>query len=114
MTEKTYTQKRWSLTDLFKSIDSPDLQVALEELEKLVAGFEPRRADLSAKIGSEDFLSVIRQLAVRKTCQELVECNAGAFVLLLLEQLESRFVVFTIRAIRNWQLTGHCASTSAN
>ena len=32
MTEKTYTQKRWSLTDLFESIDSPDLQVALEEL----------------------------------------------------------------------------------
>jgi oligoendopeptidase F len=62
MTEKTYTQKRWSLTDLFESIDSPDLQVALEELEKLVADFEPRRADLSAEISSEDFLNVIRQL----------------------------------------------------
>jgi oligoendopeptidase F len=62
MTEEIYTQKRWSLSDLFESIDSPDTHAALDELENKVASFEPRRSELNAEISSADFLNIIRQL----------------------------------------------------
>lgn len=56
-----YTQKRWSLDDLFPSHDSPQLQQAFTDLENRVGEFEKTREKLSPEISEETFLTIIKQ-----------------------------------------------------
>jgi oligoendopeptidase F len=59
----TYTQSRWSLTDLFPTKGGPEIQAVMDELESLVTGFEAFRPRLNAEIGLEEFLELIGHLA---------------------------------------------------
>ncbi len=58
----TYTQKRWSLSDLFPSHDSPEFEGAMESLEKAVAAFEENRPKLSGDIDEKTFQGIIKEL----------------------------------------------------
>jgi oligoendopeptidase F len=57
-----YQQKRWSLTELFPAPDSPAIDIAFDQVKKLVSQFESRRDELIDEISSETFLSIIRDL----------------------------------------------------
>ena len=57
---KTYTQSPWSLTDLYPSHDSPEMEAAFAELESKVASFEALRPRLVADISQQAFLDLIR------------------------------------------------------
>jgi oligoendopeptidase F len=58
----TYTLSRWDLSELFSARDGEDMQAALAELERMAAAFEARRAQLSAQISVQDFLSLVTDL----------------------------------------------------
>ncbi len=60
-TVKRYTQKRWSLTDIYSN---PDVKIkaAFADLEKMVTEFERRRAILKEDISSSDFMATIHAL----------------------------------------------------
>ena len=57
-----YTQTEWSLSPLFPSQDSQEMEAAFSELEKMVAEFETQREQLSPEIPTDDFMSMIREL----------------------------------------------------
>jgi len=59
---QTYTQKAWSLTDLFSARDGDDMKAAFDELESKVADFESHRENLSVDLSSDDFLAIISDL----------------------------------------------------
>jgi oligoendopeptidase F len=59
---KTYTQKRWSLSDLFPNHDSPEFKGAMESLEGAVAAFEENRPKLSGDIDEKSFQGMIKEL----------------------------------------------------
>ena len=40
MSSNTYKQERWSLADLFDSLDSPEVEQSRQELETILSGFE--------------------------------------------------------------------------
>ena len=61
---KTYTQKAWSLTDLFPAADSQELKAAIKELETRAAALETKRPLLTDKISQQEFLSLINELEV--------------------------------------------------
>ena len=60
--EKTFTQTRWSLDDLFPSIDSPELEAAFKSLADKVTFFESFRTQLNENLEFSEFLKIIRQL----------------------------------------------------
>ncbi|HMD89735.1 MAG TPA: M3 family oligoendopeptidase [Anaerolineaceae bacterium] len=60
--EKTYTQSRWSLADLFPSIDSPELESAFKSLADQVNMFEAIRPQLNENMEPSEFLKIIQQL----------------------------------------------------
>ncbi|MBN1146049.1 MAG: M3 family oligoendopeptidase [Anaerolineales bacterium] len=62
MMTQTYQQTRWKLSDLFEASDSPDMQAAFSDLERMVTEFEARRAQLTPDIAAAVFLEIIRQL----------------------------------------------------
>ncbi len=57
----TYTQKRWSLEDLFPGIDSPELEKGFGNLDKLVTTFEKNRSALKPQLSSEEFMKIVHQ-----------------------------------------------------
>ena len=59
---KTYTQKRWSLADLFPAPNSPEMKKAFEDLEKAAAAFEKKRPLLTDTISQADFMTVVHDL----------------------------------------------------
>lgn len=59
---KIYTQSAWSLSDLFPSHDSPEMQRAFAELEAKTTAFEAVRAELSPDLSAARFLEMLRQL----------------------------------------------------
>ena len=59
---QTVEPSRWSLADLYPSGDSPEMQAAFDELEKLVAAFETCRPELTANISMEKFQQVVSDL----------------------------------------------------
>jgi oligoendopeptidase F len=62
---KTYTQSPWSLSDLFPSHDSPEMEAAFTELESIVANFETLRPLLVDEIPADTFLDLLhRQEAI--------------------------------------------------
>ena len=56
---KTYTQKRWSLADIYPSADGKEIKAAFADLEKKVTEFEKKRPLLNDGISTADFLAVI-------------------------------------------------------
>ncbi len=56
---KTYTQKRWSLADIYPSADGKEIKAAFADLEKKVTEFEKKRSLLNDSISTADFLAVI-------------------------------------------------------
>ena len=59
---KTYTEKRWSLGDLFSGHESPEFKKALESLEKAVSNFEEQRSKLTDEIDESTFQGFIKEL----------------------------------------------------
>jgi oligoendopeptidase F len=60
MVPLAYRSTPWSLSDLFESQSSPDMQAALTQVEALVAQFETHRERLHTEISTEVFLSVVK------------------------------------------------------
>ncbi|HEX7976654.1 MAG TPA: M3 family oligoendopeptidase [Anaerolineales bacterium] len=60
----TYTQSRWSLSDLFSSFDGPDIQEAFDDLDARVTRFEGERTQLSKDIPVSEFLEIVREIEV--------------------------------------------------
>jgi len=58
----TYTQKTWSLADLFPAADSRELKEAFKELETRAAALESKRPLLTNKISQKEFMDVISEL----------------------------------------------------
>jgi len=58
----TYPQTRWSLADLFPSVEGSEFQNALGELEKQVAVFEAIRPQLSEDLPVETFVGFLKQM----------------------------------------------------
>ena len=58
----TFEKDRWSLDDLFSSGDSPEMEAAVSELEKLVSAFENFREALVDDISLETLMQIIRDL----------------------------------------------------
>ncbi|HEX2698322.1 MAG TPA: oligoendopeptidase F, partial [Anaerolineales bacterium] len=56
----TYTQTKWSLTDLFSGYDSPELEAAFDKVEEQVTSFEGVRGKLKPEMEAEQFLEVVR------------------------------------------------------
>lgn len=59
-----YVQKKWNLGDLFPAQDSPEMEKAFKELEKLVAEFESHRDQLTETISMEEFMGLVSQYEV--------------------------------------------------
>jgi oligoendopeptidase F len=59
-----YEQKKWNLGDLFPAQDSPEMEKAFKELEKLVAAFESHRDQLTETISMEEFMELVSQYEV--------------------------------------------------
>ncbi len=57
-----YTQSPWSLADLFPSHDGPEAQAAFTNLEKMVAGIETCRPQLTDNIPFSTFMDIIYRL----------------------------------------------------
>lgn len=57
---QTYAVKKWDLSELFPSFDSPELEGAFDNVEEQVASFEGVRNKLNPDIDSETFLDVVR------------------------------------------------------
>ena len=65
MTQTTvsYSQKSWDLSELISGgMESPALEAAFTNLDKLVTAFEALRPQLSADISVEAFLDIVRKL----------------------------------------------------
>ncbi|NSW53868.1 MAG: M3 family oligoendopeptidase [Anaerolineae bacterium] len=62
MTTHTYTQSRWSLTDLFPAPDSPELESAFAEMDSLVSRFEQIRPKLNEAMDVEEFMDAVDQM----------------------------------------------------
>jgi oligoendopeptidase F len=59
---KTYQLSPWSLTDLFPSQDSSEMQAAFTKIEAQVSAFEKRRSQLDSSISAELFVQIVKQL----------------------------------------------------
>ncbi|MCI0554017.1 MAG: M3 family oligoendopeptidase [Anaerolineae bacterium] len=59
-TVKTYTIKKWNLSELFSGFDSPELQAAFDNVEEQVTSFEGVRGKLKPDMEVDHFLEVVR------------------------------------------------------
>ncbi len=55
----TFTQEKWSLSDLFPSFDSPELEASYETLDEQITAFEAFRPKLKADMDIEDFMEML-------------------------------------------------------
>lgn len=55
----TFTQKEWSLDDLFPGFNSPELEATYKELDKQITAFEAFRPKLGADMDVEDFMEML-------------------------------------------------------
>ncbi len=58
----TFSQTRWSLSDLFPAHDSPEMKAAFSNLESSVADFEAKRPELVDDIDRQIFMDLVREL----------------------------------------------------
>jgi len=61
MTEQTYTQKAWSLNDLFEGFDDPNYEATFKKIEAGVEKFEAYRDQLSPELNEEEFVNIITE-----------------------------------------------------
>jgi oligoendopeptidase F len=63
-----YGQECWSLADLFPDIGSPEIEMALKEMDASIAGFEELRAKLDPEMDDERFQSILKmyELIIRQ------------------------------------------------
>ncbi|MFO3796116.1 MAG: hypothetical protein ACK8QZ_02375 [Anaerolineales bacterium] len=73
----TYTQTRWSLDDLFPSLQSPQLEAAFQEMEERLSRFERARSELSPQISEAAFLDLLRQYEAITTLGNRLHAMAG-------------------------------------
>ncbi len=59
---KRYTQKKWSLADLYPGHQSRELESALDALEEQAAAFESLRSNLRPDIPEQEFQSMVQAL----------------------------------------------------
>ncbi|MDO9121002.1 MAG: hypothetical protein Q7U31_04390, partial [Anaerolineaceae bacterium] len=71
----TYTQKRWSLSDIYTS--EKDFNKDFKAIDKLTADFEKLRPMLKDDISSTDFLSVIKAMEGISRMAHLMGSYAG-------------------------------------
>ena len=55
-----YTLTQWNLNDLYPGFDSPDLQIAFDNVEEQVMSFEGIRGKLTPDIDSNQFMEFVR------------------------------------------------------
>ena len=55
-----YTLTRWNLNELYPGFDSPDLQIAFDNVEEQVMSFEGIRGKLTPDIDSNQFMEFVR------------------------------------------------------
>jgi oligoendopeptidase F len=60
--KNSYSQKTWSLKDLYAGVDDPALEKAFKSLEKEVKALESQRPIFTADITESDFLAFIKKL----------------------------------------------------
>ncbi len=70
----TYTQKRWSLLDLFPGQGSPEMKAALAELDERVTRFEGTRSRLTPEI---DTGALLEQLKALEMITHLIQRISG-------------------------------------
>lgn len=94
MPDTTYTQKAWSLSDLFPAPDSPELEAAIARLKQLSADFAAQRPALTSGIGVEAFLGLARQL------EEISELGSrvGSYAQLLFSENTQNQAALTLMA----------------
>ncbi len=63
MTEKTFTQKAWSLKDLFPAPDSPELEAAIAHIDTLTDELVAKRPALTSDISAQVFIDLVKQVA---------------------------------------------------
>jgi len=56
----TFTQTKWSLTDLYPGFNTPELESAFDTIEEQVTSFEGLRANLTPDMPADRFMDVIR------------------------------------------------------
>lgn len=62
MTETSiYTQKPWSLTDLYQGFDDPEYEATFEKIQKSVQKFQDYRDQLKADISEDLFVNIITE-----------------------------------------------------
>ncbi|HJW89874.1 MAG TPA: M3 family oligoendopeptidase [Anaerolineales bacterium] len=76
-TTDIYHLAPWSLADLFPSHDGPEMQAAFAEVEQLAAGFETRRASLSADISPEVFKELVHEMEAITRVSRRIYAYAG-------------------------------------
>jgi oligoendopeptidase F len=62
MSEKIFTQKRWSLADLYPTVDGPEMKRDFAAMEEKVAAFAKMRPQLTDSITPAAFMDVIHAL----------------------------------------------------
>jgi len=72
-----YTQTRWSLADLFPSLEAPELRLAIADLERRSTAFENYRARLVDEISEGEFLQIIQELEVINKKASNIDAFAG-------------------------------------
>jgi oligoendopeptidase F len=71
-----YSLSRWSLSDLYPALDSPELQAAFASIEAQVAQFETVRSRLAPDMPVSGFMEIVRQMEALSS--EAYKVNAFA------------------------------------
>jgi oligoendopeptidase F len=58
----SYSLSKWDLSELFPSIDGPELQAAIDELEAKTLAFEAHRSQLATSISGGEFINLLDEL----------------------------------------------------
>ena len=56
----TFTQTKWSLTDLYPGFNTPEFESAFDTIEEQVTSFEGLRANLTPEMPADRFLDIVR------------------------------------------------------
>jgi oligoendopeptidase F len=84
---KGYTQKRWSLADLYPATDGSQMKKDFKELDKQVAVFEKFRPMLKPSISQADFMAIIQSL---EKIYQMGSCLSGYAELLFTEDTQNQ------------------------
>jgi oligoendopeptidase F len=60
MTNKTYVQSPWDLSDLFSGVNDPKIETTFDEINQGLDAFEAYREQLTPKISTDRFMEIIK------------------------------------------------------